>query len=105
MKKIIIIVLLFTCTRLVAQDKYWQQYLRFKIDAQLDDQEKSITGTEKIVYINNSPQPLAYIWFHLYPNAYKDESTALFQQIKNDTDRKNKLKIIRPGSLPDLTLR
>ena len=97
MKKIIIVLLAFISTRLVAQDKYWQQYLHFKIDAQLNDQEKSITGSETIVYKNNSPQTLTYIWFHLYPNAYKDESTALFQQIKNDTDRKDKLKDYVPG--------
>ena len=102
MKKIIIVLLVFISTRLVAQDKYWQQYLHFKIDARLNDGEKSITGSETIVYINNSPQTLTYIWFHLYPNAYKDESTALFQQLKNDTDGKDKLKDYSPGFINGL---
>ena len=77
-----------------AQNNYWQQYLHYSIDAQLNDQEKTITGSETIVYKNNSPETLTYIWFHIYPNAYKDESTALFQQITNDPERKDKLKKI-----------
>lgn len=94
--------ILFASLQSIAQDNYWQQYLRYSIDAQLNDKEKSITGSEKIVYKNNSPQALTYIWFHIYPNAYKNESTALFQQIKNDPQRKEKLKKPTPGSISNL---
>jgi hypothetical protein len=97
MKKIVFVLHIFINTHLVAQDNYWQQYLHYSIDAQLNDKEKSITGSETIIYKNNSPQTLTYIWFHLYPNAYKDESTALFQQIENDPERKDKLKDYAPG--------
>ena len=70
MKKIVF-ALLVTSTHLAAQDNYWQQYLHYSINAQLNDIEKSIMGSETIVYKNNSPQALTYIWFHIYPNAYK----------------------------------
>lgn len=88
--------------RSFAQTDYWQQYLRYSINAQLNDKEKSITGSETIVYKNNSPESLSFIWFHIYPNAYKEQSTALFQQIKNDSQRKDKLKKFAGGSISNL---
>ncbi|MCK7473948.1 MAG: hypothetical protein MZV49_11405 [Rhodopseudomonas palustris] len=35
---------------------------------------------EEIEYINNSPNELEYIYFHLWPNAYKNGETALAKQ-------------------------
>ncbi len=90
------------CGQVSAQENYWQQYLHYNIDAQLNDQEKSITGKETIVYKNNSPDTLSFIWFHIYANAYKDESTALFQQIKKDPGKKHKIKHYSPGFMSGL---
>ena len=102
MKKIILLLALFVSKYSIAQNTYWQQYLHYSIDAQLNDQDKTITGSETIVYKNNSPQTLTYIWFHIYPNAYKDQSTALFQQIINDPGRKDKIKKYSGGFIEDL---
>ena len=70
-------VLLFISLRLAAQDNYWQQQLHYTISASLDVEAKSITGSETLVYKNNSPVPLNFVWFHLWPNAYKNDSTAV----------------------------
>jgi hypothetical protein len=105
MQKLVFLFILFVYFDSSAQNiqtSYWQQYLRYNINAQLNDKEKSITGSETIVYKNNSPQTLSYIWFHIYPNAYKDQSTALFQQIKNDPQRKEKLKQPTTGYITNL---
>jgi hypothetical protein len=102
MKKLILLTVLFAATTAMAQETYWQQYLRYSINATLNDQDKTITGAETIVYKNNSPETLSYIWFHIYPNAYKDQSTALFQQINNDPDRKDKIKKYSGGSITNL---
>ncbi|MEP7233559.1 MAG: M1 family metallopeptidase [Ginsengibacter sp.] len=102
MKKIPVALLLFISAHALAQDNYWQQYLHYSIDAKLDDKENSITGSETIVYKNYSPDTLNYIWFHIYPNAYKDESTALFQQINNDPSRKDKIKRYKNGFISNL---
>ncbi len=32
-------------------------------------------------YINNSPDTLRYLWFHLWPNAYSDNRTELAKQM------------------------
>jgi hypothetical protein len=74
----------------MAQSAYWQQELRYTIHAELNDSEKTITGFETIVYKNNSPNTLDFIWFHIWPNAYKHDSTALRLQIKNDPKRSKK---------------
>jgi hypothetical protein len=105
MKKSLLLIILLTGFRAISQTGYWQQQLRYAIDAQLDDKQKTVTGSETIIYKNNSPQTLPFIWFHIYPNAYNDQSTALFEQIKNDTQRKDKLKKPATGSISNLAFR
>jgi len=88
--------------RSTAQGDYWQQYLRYDIKAALNDREKSVSGFETIMYKNNSPSPLDFIWFHIWPNAYKNESTAMMQQIKNDKSRAKKLETSGTGFIDSL---
>ncbi|MDB5264288.1 MAG: family metallopeptidase [Adhaeribacter sp.] len=58
----------------------WQQEVNYTISVTLNDQQHRLTGTETIEYINNSPQELTFIYFHLWPNAYKNNSTAFAKQ-------------------------
>lgn len=102
MKKVLILFFLVFSTHAFAQSQYWQQHLTYNIDVSLNEIEKSLTGTETITYKNNSPSSLDFIWFHIWPNAYKNEKTALFQQLKNDASRKNKLDKYKPGSIEGL---
>jgi len=90
------------CTFTFAQGKYWQQEVSYNIKAELNDVEHSITGQETITYKNNSDGKLDYIWFHIWANAYKNESTALMQQIKNDTTRSKKAESYAPGWIEGL---
>ena len=60
---------------------YWQQQANYSIQVQLDDILNSIDGYEKIVYTNNSPDTLSFIWFNIWPNAYKDDKTAFSEQL------------------------
>lgn len=76
---------LFFPTHLLAQD-YWQQEVNYEIDVRLDDERHELHGSEVIEYINNSPNTLNYIWFHLWPNAYRDNKTALTKQMRQDGD-------------------
>jgi hypothetical protein len=61
--------------------QYWQQQVNYTIDVSLDDTQKSLKGFAKITYINNSPDTLHFIWFHLWPNAYKNDKTAFSDQL------------------------
>jgi hypothetical protein len=48
--------------------KYWQQQADYVIDAELNDQNQGITGSEVITYFNNSPDALTYLWLQLDQN-------------------------------------
>lgn len=48
--------------------KYWQQQADYVINAELNDEKQSITGTETITYHNNSPDGLTYLWLQLDQN-------------------------------------
>ncbi len=52
----------------------WQQGVRYWIHATLDDSLNTIIGHEDVMYVNNSPDTLSFIWFHLYPNAFRPNS-------------------------------
>lgn len=89
----------------VAQSNYWQQELRYTIRAELNAKDKSITADETIVYKNHSPDTLDFIWFHIWPNAYKNDSTALMMQIKGDSARSEKLTTAGHGWIEGLAFR
>ena len=73
--------LLVACSfQFVTFSQYWQQKVDYTIDVTLNDREKTLDAFEKIVYTNNSPDTLHFIWFHLWPNAYKNDKTAFSDQ-------------------------
>ena len=60
--------------------EYFQQDVKYEIEVTLNDKDHSLSGFEKIEYTNNSYDTLDFIWFHLWPNAYKNDSTAFAKQ-------------------------
>lgn len=64
-----------------AQQNYFQQEVNYKINVSLNDRKHELSAFEKIEYINNSNTALTYIYFHLWPNAYKNNQTALAKQL------------------------
>jgi len=53
---------------------YWQQRADYDINAELDEKNLRITGSETITYYNNSPDPLSYLWVQLDENQHKATS-------------------------------
>lgn len=47
---------------------YYQQQADYKMDIRLDDENQRINGEGSVVYTNNSPDPLEYIWLQLDQN-------------------------------------
>ncbi len=70
------------------QPAYWQQQVNYIIDVTLNDKEKTLDGFEKLTYFNNSPDTLRFIWFHLWPNAYKNDRTAFSDQLLENGNTK-----------------
>jgi hypothetical protein len=67
--------------QLAAFSQYWQQQVNYTIDVSLNDKDHTLDGFEKIEYTNNSPDTLRFIWFHFWPNAYKNDKTAFSDQV------------------------
>ncbi len=65
----------------ISQQAYWQQQVHYTIDVSLNDTDNTLNAFEKIEYTNHSPDTLTYIWFHLWPNAYKNDKTAFSEQL------------------------
>jgi len=78
----ILFIISFFCTISISAQNYFQQEVNYTINVSLNDVEHSISGFETIEYINNSPDELTFIWFHLWPNAYKNTETALGKQME-----------------------
>jgi hypothetical protein len=67
-----------------AQDQtkgYFQQEVNYDINVTLNDRTHELSAYESVQYINKSPQSLQFIYFHLWPNAYSNNSTALGRQL------------------------
>ncbi|ADM08917.1 Zn-dependent aminopeptidase [Parvularcula bermudensis HTCC2503] len=56
--------------------RYWQQRADYVIDVAIDEDKKRLTGAETILYTNNSPHTLRYLWVQLDQNRFADGSLA-----------------------------
>jgi Peptidase family M1 domain len=54
--------------------KYWQNEADYNIQVTLDDQNHTISGNVQIIYKNNSPESLPFLWLQLDQNIYKADS-------------------------------
>ena len=53
---------------------YWQNSADYKIDVNLNESTKEISGSETITYTNNSPDALDFLWMQLDQNLFKIDS-------------------------------
>ncbi|HEX8359856.1 MAG TPA: M1 family metallopeptidase [Longimicrobium sp.] len=51
--------------------RYWQNRVRYTIRAEVDPRAPRVTGSERIVYINNSPDSLPIITMNFYQNLFR----------------------------------
>ena len=58
--------------------KYWQNRADYDIKASLDTATKTLTGSLKLRYANNSPDTLRFIWLQMEQNAFKNKSLNSF---------------------------
>jgi hypothetical protein len=103
MLKLFLTITLVSVTQILsAQADYWQQEVHYTISVALDDQQHSLKGDLQLVYINNSPDTLRYIWFHIWPNAYRNEQTAMAKQLMSDRDGRKTRKNQEAGWIDSL---
>ena len=68
---------------------YWQQHVDYTMEVDMDVENFQYTGTQKLVYTNNSPDALTRVYFHLYPNAFQpgSEMNARLESIEDPDGR------------------
>ena len=59
----------------------FSQKVHYSIQAQLDDKHYALDGVLKLKYTNTSPGTITFIWFQLWPNAFKNDRTAYSEQL------------------------
>ncbi len=81
---------------------YWQQKVKYQINIDVDVKSHIYNGIEKLKYINNSPDTIRKIYYHLFYNAFQPGSR---MDIRNsnllDPDRNldTKIKNLRPNEI------
>src|ERR1035437_7494628 len=65
----------------VSSQAYFQQKVNYEIHVTLNDMKHELKGYESVEYINNSPDTLGFLYFHLWPNAYSNNSTELAKEL------------------------
>ncbi len=79
----------------IAQSGYWQQHASYKMDVKLNVENHQITGTQELVYTNNSPDTLHQVFYHLYFNAFQPGSMmAVRSDNLPDTDKRLKGRFV-----------
>ncbi len=79
MKRILFLFVL--CLPLAAVAKFIPDpIVRYKIDARLDAQKKTITGHETIVWKNHTQETVPDLQFHLYLNAFKNNQSTFMRE-------------------------
>ncbi|MEO8589034.1 MAG: M1 family metallopeptidase [Flavobacteriales bacterium] len=79
---------LFALPSSIIAQPYFQQQVDYTIEVRLDDVRHMLFAQEKFVYTNNSTTTLDTLWMHLWPNAYRDRTTALCDQLDRIGDLK-----------------
>ncbi|TBW25845.1 M1 family metallopeptidase [Gramella sp. KN1008] len=76
MNRIIFSLLLITTGLLNAQNNtgYWQQHVDYTMEVDVNVENFRYTGTQELIYTNNSPDTLDRVFYHLYFNAFQPES-------------------------------
>jgi Peptidase family M1 domain len=80
LKKLLALIFCLVAQQLHAQE-YWQQKVDYKMSVTLNPNNNSLDAFARILYTNNSPDTLHFIWFHVWPNAYKNDKTAFSDQL------------------------
>ncbi|MBU0984557.1 MAG: M1 family metallopeptidase [candidate division Zixibacteria bacterium] len=97
----LVLLILVICGRTVAAQDYWQQEVNYVMDITLEDDLRTINGSMRIEYINNSPDTLRELYLKAFPNAIRKDSYA---DKKRRTNNDYSLARLRTHEQGELTL-
>jgi hypothetical protein len=81
-----ILIILTLCTSLYFIEKKENKYERnhYYIKAEFNDKTKILNAMEEVRYVNKNDAILDSLYFHIYPNAYKEKSKLPFTEYEYD---------------------
>lgn len=91
MKHFVLTLLLFAAS-FQSHAQYWQQAVDYTMEVTLDTETANYSGTQSLVYTNNSPETLHKVFYHLYFNAFQPGSEMAIR-LKNSPDRNGRFKV------------
>ncbi|MDP4212392.1 MAG: M1 family metallopeptidase [Bacteroidota bacterium] len=59
----------------------WRQGLQYRIGVKLNEKQQELDGKMELLYTNHSPDTLHFIWFHVWPDAYRNDKTSYSEQL------------------------
>ncbi|MCF6349630.1 MAG: M1 family metallopeptidase [Flavobacteriaceae bacterium] len=86
---------------------YWQQHVDYTMNIDINVDNYQFTGTQKLVYTNNSPDDLKVVFYHLYFNAFQPGSE-MDLRLQNITDpdgrmvtidKKSRISSLKPNEI------
>ncbi len=85
----LVLALCFSPIIIAQNTTYWQQHVDYTMEVQMDVKTFQYSGTQQLVYTNNSPDELSRVYYHLYFNAFQpsSEMNARLQSISDPDDR------------------
>lgn len=74
MHKTFLLILAFWLPTTLLASPDWQQRVDYRMEIDLDVKKNTFTGSQSLVYTNNSPDELNQVFYHLYFNAFQPGS-------------------------------
>ncbi|MEL6916730.1 MAG: M1 family metallopeptidase [Bacteroidota bacterium] len=83
------LIIVFALSLNAQSNSYWQQHVDYVMGVDMDVEDYTYKGTQKLVYTNNSPDALNKVYYHLYFNAFQpgSEMDIRLQNIKDPDGR------------------
>lgn len=81
---------------------YWQQHVDYKMEVSIDVKNYQYTGTQRLVYTNNSPDELNRVYFHMYFNAFQPGSE-MDIRLQNIEDPDGRMSVKGQSRIASLT--
>lgn len=81
---------------------YWQQEVKYVIEVDFDHNTHRFTGKQEVTFINNSPDQLDRVYFHLYYHAFQPGSMMDVRSANiEDPDSRvgNRISRLRPNEI------
>ncbi len=58
----------------------YSQVVDYGLEAKLDPEQKKVRGRGRVIWKNTGSQPITALWWHLYLNAFKNESSTFIRE-------------------------